>query len=118
LEEETGYTKGELWIVDLRDFASVKHFGERFEKDEGRLDILVANAAVSTGKYEATKNGWESTSVLFSVDISVNDLSGIFAGYKLIVSQQTFHAPNGKTSLVNSAHCCRNKRSALLGRDR
>ncbi|KAJ7286849.1 hypothetical protein C8J57DRAFT_1282185 [Mycena rebaudengoi] len=54
LEAETGYTKGELWI-------SVKHFGERFEKDGGRLDILIANAGISTEKYEATKDGWEST---------------------------------------------------------
>ncbi|KAJ7286856.1 hypothetical protein C8J57DRAFT_572775 [Mycena rebaudengoi] len=61
LEEETGYTKGELWIVDLGDFASVKHFGERFEKDGGRLDTLIANAGISTEKYETTKDGWEST---------------------------------------------------------
>jgi NAD(P)-dependent dehydrogenase (short-subunit alcohol dehydrogenase family) len=71
LEAETGYTKGELWIVDLGDFASVKHFGERFEKDGGRLDILIANAGISTEKYEATKDGWESTLVTFPIRVSV-----------------------------------------------
>jgi NAD(P)-dependent dehydrogenase (short-subunit alcohol dehydrogenase family) len=90
LEEETGYTKGELWIVDLGDFASVKHFGERFEKDGGRLDTLIANAGISTEKYETTKDGWESTLVFSFVHTSVNYRSGIFAVYRLTVSQQTY----------------------------
>ena len=53
----------ELWIIDLADFASVRRFGDEFEQDGGRLDILVANAAVLTTKYEKTKDGWESTLV-------------------------------------------------------
>jgi retinol dehydrogenase-12 len=67
VKDETGYT-AELWIVDLADFASVRRFGDKFDKDGGRLDILVENAGVSTEKYESTKDGWESTLVLsFSV---------------------------------------------------
>ncbi|KAJ7631812.1 hypothetical protein B0H17DRAFT_1282931 [Mycena rosella] len=61
LKQETGYTKGELWLIDLGDFQSVKAFGDRFEQDEGRLDILVANAAMETRKYTTTKDGWETT---------------------------------------------------------
>ncbi|KAJ7696229.1 hypothetical protein B0H17DRAFT_864382, partial [Mycena rosella] len=46
-----------LWLIDLGDFQSVKAFGDRFEQDRGRLDILVANAAMETRKYTTTKDG-------------------------------------------------------------
>ncbi|KAJ6580900.1 NAD(P)-binding protein [Mycena capillaripes] len=61
LKAETGYSKAELWIVDLADFESVKQFADKFEREGGRLDILVANAAVGSFKYAATKDGWESS---------------------------------------------------------
>ncbi|KAJ7367136.1 hypothetical protein DFH08DRAFT_185925 [Mycena albidolilacea] len=61
LQAETGYAKGELWLVDLADFDSVKRFADKFESDGGRLDILVENAAISTGTYNATKDGWETS---------------------------------------------------------
>ncbi|KAJ6580899.1 short-chain dehydrogenase [Mycena capillaripes] len=68
LKAETGYSKAELWIIDLADFASVKQFADKFERDGGRLDILVENAGIATNKYESTKDGWESS-------LQVNDLS-------------------------------------------
>jgi NAD(P)-dependent dehydrogenase (short-subunit alcohol dehydrogenase family) len=46
LKAETGYSKAELWIIDLADSMSVKCFVDKFERDGGRLDILVENAAV------------------------------------------------------------------------
>ncbi|KAJ7286857.1 hypothetical protein C8J57DRAFT_1495349 [Mycena rebaudengoi] len=33
--KKTGYSRAELWIVDLADFASVKQFGEQFDNDSG-----------------------------------------------------------------------------------
>ncbi|KAJ6557339.1 hypothetical protein DFH09DRAFT_1163826 [Mycena vulgaris] len=60
LREETRCTTAELWIVDLAEFASVKRFAHKFEQEGGRLDILVANAAVVLPKYESTKDGWET----------------------------------------------------------
>jgi NAD(P)-dependent dehydrogenase (short-subunit alcohol dehydrogenase family) len=42
----------------------VRQFRGEFEKDGGRLDILIANAAVEPGRYIETKDGWESTSVV------------------------------------------------------
>ncbi|KAJ7673613.1 short-chain dehydrogenase [Mycena rosella] len=60
LKAGTGYKKAELWIVDLANFASVKQFADKFERDGGRLDILVENAAILPFKYESTKDGWES----------------------------------------------------------
>ncbi|KAJ7816967.1 hypothetical protein B0H14DRAFT_2843855, partial [Mycena olivaceomarginata] len=64
LQAETGYAKGELWLVDLADFDSVKRFTDKFESDG---DILVENAAISTGTYNATKDGWETSFVHLSI---------------------------------------------------
>jgi NADP-dependent 3-hydroxy acid dehydrogenase YdfG len=64
LSEDTGYQIAELWIIDLADFASVKSFADRFDKEGGRLDLLVENAGVLPAKtLELTSDGWESTSV-------------------------------------------------------
>ncbi|KAF8888744.1 hypothetical protein BD779DRAFT_428852 [Infundibulicybe gibba] len=67
LYEQTGY-HAELWMIDLSDFNSVKAFVDKFEADGGRLDVLVENAGIVMPKYEATKDGWEST-------IQVNNLA-------------------------------------------
>ncbi|KAF9485523.1 retinol dehydrogenase 12 [Pholiota conissans] len=62
IKEATGSKKVELSILDLSKFSSVKEFVERFTKSEERLDILVANAAVTPApKFEATEDGWEPT---------------------------------------------------------
>ncbi|KAJ7162286.1 hypothetical protein C8R46DRAFT_955254 [Mycena filopes] len=60
LKTETGYQNAELWLLDLADFASVRNFADKFERDGGRLDILVENAAITKFDYQATKDGWES----------------------------------------------------------
>lgn len=65
MKEDTGYTNVELWLVDLSKFSSVIEFSERFDKDGGRLDILVMNAAVLMRVYEATEDHWESTFVSY-----------------------------------------------------
>ncbi|KAF9522416.1 short-chain dehydrogenase [Crepidotus variabilis] len=58
---DTGFKGVETWLLDLADFASVTAFAERYEKD-GRLDILVENAAVIPQKgQKMTKDGWELT---------------------------------------------------------
>ncbi|KAF9033513.1 hypothetical protein BJ165DRAFT_1357049, partial [Panaeolus papilionaceus] len=35
-----------VWLIDLKSFDSVTAFAERFDKEDVRLDILVANAAI------------------------------------------------------------------------
>ncbi|KAJ7139182.1 short-chain dehydrogenase [Mycena epipterygia] len=60
LKAATGYTRAELWIIDLANFSSVKQFADKFERDGGRLDILVENAALGAMKYRPTSDGWES----------------------------------------------------------
>ncbi|KZP30514.1 NAD(P)-binding protein, partial [Athelia psychrophila] len=59
IEQETGFGKSELWSVDLGSFSTIVAFAEQFNKDDGRLDILVMNAGVFVMKYEATADGFE-----------------------------------------------------------
>ncbi|KAF8549693.1 NAD(P)-binding protein [Imleria badia] len=61
IERATGFKACESWKVDLADFASVTSFGERFQRECDRLDILVMNAGVLAMEYEATVDGWESS---------------------------------------------------------
>ncbi|KAF8903431.1 hypothetical protein CPB84DRAFT_1746146 [Gymnopilus junonius] len=63
IKQETGFQGVELWLLDLASFASVKFFSERFEKEGGRLDILVENAANAPpmGSVDFTDDGWEAS---------------------------------------------------------
>lgn len=64
IKQSTGFD-AELWLVDLCSFASAKAFADKFEKEVERLDILVANAAIISTKYEKTEDDWETSYVLF-----------------------------------------------------
>ncbi|VDC02779.1 unnamed protein product [Peniophora sp. CBMAI 1063] len=68
LKRETGYTRGELRLLDLSDFQSVIRFVEKFEAENERLDILVNNAGIHNFQYEALPTGVEAT-------VQVNHLS-------------------------------------------
>ncbi|KAF9447064.1 NAD(P)-binding protein [Macrolepiota fuliginosa MF-IS2] len=71
LKQETGYSKAELWLVDLADFASVRAFVDQALENLERLDILVLNAAAAPrtdGSFISTKDGWETS-------LQVNNLS-------------------------------------------
>ncbi|PPQ72440.1 hypothetical protein CVT26_003769 [Gymnopilus dilepis] len=70
IKQETGCETAELWLIDLASFASVKSFAEKFEKEGGRLDILVENAANAPAieKLQFTDDGWEAS-------VQVNNLS-------------------------------------------
>ncbi|CAK5267280.1 unnamed protein product [Mycena citricolor] len=76
IKNETGIS-AELWLIDLADFASVSAFADRFEREGGRLDILVENAGVATDKYEVSKDGWETS-------MQVNDLSTPLLALRLL----------------------------------
>jgi len=60
IERETGNTKSELWLMDSTNFSSVLEFCDKFDKDGGRLDLLVMNAAIQWHIYDVTPDGWES----------------------------------------------------------
>ena len=61
IKEETSLENVEMWPLDLAKFSSVTSFADRFEKDGGRLDVLVANAAVSPSTCRRTPDGWEES---------------------------------------------------------
>ena len=59
IQQETGFAAVEYWPLELTEFASVKAFADRFEKDGGDLDLLVANAAIATDDFVLTSDGHE-----------------------------------------------------------
>ena len=60
LKAETGYESAELWIIDLAQISSVVDFAERFEKDGGRIDILLLNAGIEPFPgQQLTADGYE-----------------------------------------------------------
>ena len=61
IKEESSFENVEAWSLDLANFSSVTSFADRFEKEGVRLDILVANAAVSPSTCRRTPDGWEET---------------------------------------------------------
>ncbi|KAK0437398.1 hypothetical protein EV421DRAFT_1029538 [Armillaria borealis] len=60
IQADTGYSKAELWIIDLANFNSVVAFADRADQELDRLDILIENAGVATWEYEQVE-GWEKT---------------------------------------------------------
>jgi NAD(P)-dependent dehydrogenase (short-subunit alcohol dehydrogenase family) len=67
LKKDTGYESVELWVIDLAQISSVVDFAERFEKDGGRIDILLLNAGITPApQQELTADGYEPVSVIRS----------------------------------------------------
>ena len=67
LKKETGYESAELWIIDLARISSVVDFAKRFEKDGGRIDILLLNAGIAPAPgQQLTADGYEPVSVIHS----------------------------------------------------
>ncbi|KAK0200185.1 hypothetical protein DFS33DRAFT_1359473 [Desarmillaria ectypa] len=60
IQNDTGYSKAELWIIDLANFNSVVAFADKAERELDRLDILIENAGIATQYYEQVE-GWEKT---------------------------------------------------------
>ncbi|PFH48620.1 hypothetical protein AMATHDRAFT_42142 [Amanita thiersii Skay4041] len=99
IKRETGYERAELWLIDLLEFSSVKEFADKFERDGGRLDYLVLNAAIIPfeGRKE-TKDGWEHT-------LQVNCLSPSLLALRLLphlVQTASEHSTVPRLVLVSS----------------
>lgn len=77
ITKETGSSKVESWALELGNFASVTAFIDRFEKDGGRLDYLVVNAAVALNEFSRTEDGWETS-------MQVNHLSNTLIALLLL----------------------------------
>ena len=67
LKTVTGYESAELRIIDLARISSVVDFAEQFEKEGGRIDILLLNAGVVPFPgQQLTADGYEPVSVIRS----------------------------------------------------
>ncbi|KIJ25765.1 hypothetical protein M422DRAFT_55811 [Sphaerobolus stellatus SS14] len=70
-----------IWHLDLSSFASVNAFAVKFEAEGGgRLDLLVANAAISTFEFKRTDDGWEQS-------VQINHLSTALLAILLLPAQ-------------------------------
>jgi NAD(P)-dependent dehydrogenase (short-subunit alcohol dehydrogenase family) len=61
IKESTGCQNIEVGIIDHGSFSSVIAFADKFKRDGGKIDILVANAAIVYPEYSTTEDGWETT---------------------------------------------------------
>lgn len=58
-------TSVEPWEIDLGDFKTVSNFADRYETEgNGRLDLLVMNAGVTTVICSKDETGWEKSYVV------------------------------------------------------
>ena len=55
----------EVWELDLASYASVKAFAVRAEDELERLDVVVANAAISTTEFRLAEDNEETVTVNF-----------------------------------------------------
>lgn len=53
----------EAWPLELTSFDSVRKFADRVELEDVPINALICNAAVATGTYAKTQDGWETTFV-------------------------------------------------------
>ena len=101
MKAETGYGSAELWIIDLARISSVVDFAERFEKDGGRLDILLLNAGITpSAKQQLTADGYEPTSVICYCKYDANDVN--FVLHHQVPGQQFVHFPSRSSSTTNN----------------
>ncbi|KZO94473.1 NAD(P)-binding protein, partial [Calocera viscosa TUFC12733] len=62
IARDTGCATVVCWKLDISDAASVKAFGERFEREGGgKLDILIENAGISNWEFKLAASGYEQT---------------------------------------------------------
>jgi retinol dehydrogenase-12 len=100
--ERTTDRKGviEVWQVDLASFASVREFCARARAALERLDIVIENAGIATGKFEQFE-GYEST-------ITVNVISTFLMAFillpKLRESASKFNITPHLTIVSSDAH--------------
>ncbi|KAF9020270.1 short-chain dehydrogenase [Hymenopellis radicata] len=95
---ETKYEHAELWIADLAKFASVSAFADKFDKEVGRLDILILNAGIFGLKYSTTEDEWETA-------LQVNCMASPLLALRLLPCMKRTaqeHATNPRIVVVSS----------------
>jgi NAD(P)-dependent dehydrogenase (short-subunit alcohol dehydrogenase family) len=82
--------------LDLASLESIRKFAVAFAAKFGRLDVLVENAGISTGKRQTTKDGFE-------MDFGTNHL-GHFLLTQLLVPTLKASAPSRVVVVSSSVH--------------
>ena len=83
IRKEAGFAAVEAWPLELDEFASIKAFVDRFEEDGDDLDLFVQNAAVATGVYALTPDGYESSCVPLYFQFMSHIPHFTYLGFKL-----------------------------------
>ena len=96
IKTKTGSTELHLLPLDLASLQSVREFAKTFAERFDRLDVLVENAGVSTGKRQVTADGFE-------MDFGVNHL-GHFLLTELLLPRLEASAPSRIIVLSSSVH--------------
>lgn len=91
-------------------------FGDRFEREGEKVDLLVANAAVIWPDYHSTTDGWEEVYVHFSIFLLL--AKPVQFASKPFVDGFALHtvtpSPAGVVEGINPSHCNSRQRHALL----
>lgn len=93
IRKETGFAAVEAWPLELDEFASIKTFVDRFEEDGDDLDLFVQNAAVATGVYALTQDGYESSYVPLYFQFMSHILYFTYLAFKLTTYLPRFLPP-------------------------
>ncbi|KAH7919219.1 NAD(P)-binding protein [Leucogyrophana mollusca] len=105
IEQRSGSTGVAAWTLELSTFDSVRAFVDRFESEGQKVDVLVANAAVSTLNYAKTSDGWETT-------LQVNYLSTALLSILMLphlIRTSTPEVPSRLVIVSSEAHYLANK---------
>ncbi|KAF9485524.1 short-chain dehydrogenase [Pholiota conissans] len=115
LKRETGYSNVELWMLDLASFASVQTFSERFNKEGGRLDILVENAGILPEKtFKLTDDGWEP---VFQVNNLSTSLLALLLLPRLVETAQKYQTTPRLVIVSSEMHFVTTIDEAVLEND-
>ena len=78
-----------VFDLDMSNFASVKAFAARVEKEVERVDVALLNAGVTTRYFERSKEGWEQT-------LQVNTLSTALLAVLLLPKLRSCQEQSGE----------------------
>ena len=91
IEHRAGRTGAvEVWHLDMLDYANIRAFAERANKELQHLDIAVLNAGVSNLTYKQSTYGWEET---FQVNLLSTTLLALLLLPKLKASKTAEFTP-------------------------
>lgn len=91
VEQRTGKTDVvEVWHIDMLDYATIKSFVDRANRELPTLDVAVLNAGVVMASHKESQYGYEQT---MQVNVLSTTLLALLLFPKLRASQTSTHTP-------------------------